>query len=228
MNNSETKRAVVLLSGGMDSVTCLAIARDEEYDVFSLAFDYGQRHRRELDLAAEQSKTFGARDHKVIKMNLSAIATCALTDLTKAVPKTEKIEGIPATYVPARNTVFLSCGLAWAEVLSAQHIFIGVNQLDFSGYPDCRQEYIAAYEKMANLATKAAVEGLRIKIQTPLLNMNKVEIIQKGLALGVDYGRTHTCYDPTDAGLACGACPACRLRLHAFAQLQMDDPLGYE
>ncbi|KMP11061.1 7-cyano-7-deazaguanine synthase [Candidatus Nitromaritima sp. SCGC AAA799-C22] len=226
-----TPKTIVLLSGGLDSTTTLALAQSEGYDAFTLSFDYGQRHRVELDRAqklAEQMKTV---EHHVVKIDLRQFGGSALTDSIE-VP-THRSEGdmascIPVTYVPARNTIFLSYALAYAEVKDCADIFIGVNALDYSGYPDCRPEYIAAFERLANLATKSGVEGQRkIKIHTPLIRMTKAEIIRKGLDLGVNYGLTHSCYDPGEAGLACGACDSCLLRLKGFKEAGVEDPLEY-
>ncbi len=220
-------RAVVLLSGGMDSTTCLALAASQGRAVYSLAFDYGQRHRFELQLAARQARAFGVREHRVVRLDLAGIARSALTDAAIAVPKHEPPGGVPPTYVPARNAVFLSLGVAWAEVLGAGELFIGVNQVDYSGYPDCRGDFVAAFERMANLATRSGTEGRPLRVRAPLLDMDKAAIIRLGLELGVDYAQTHSCYDPTGDGLACGACPACRLRLQAFAALGRADPARY-
>jgi len=228
---SDRNSAVVLLSGGLDSTTVAAIARSHTFRLFALSFNYGQRHSIELESAARVAKSLGAEQHLIVDIDLRAIGGSALTDSSE-VPKERSIEemasGIPITYVPARNTIFLSFALAWAEVLGAQDIFIGVNALDYSGYPDCRPEYIEAFEKMARLATKAGVEGrLRLKIHTPLIAMTKAEIIRTGLQLGVDYSLTHSCYDPTAEGLACGKCDSCRLRLKGFAEAGVSDPLRY-
>ncbi|WP_298437577.1 7-cyano-7-deazaguanine synthase QueC [Geobacter sp.] len=222
-----SKKAVVLYSGGLDSTTCLALARAEGFEPYAMSFSYGQRHRHELEVARANARHFGAAEHLVVEFDLRKVGGSALTaDI--AVPKEGVGEEIPVTYVPARNTIFLSFALGWAEVLGAFDIFIGVNALDYSGYPDCRPEYIAAYEKMANLATKAGVEGTgRFRIHTPLIHLSKAEIIQKGLGLGVDYGRTHSCYDPTPEGLACGLCDSCRLRLKGFAEAGAADPVKY-
>lgn len=220
------KRAVILVSGGLDSTTVLAMARAAGYDCYTLSFDYGQCHRAEL-LAAEQvSATLGDIEHKVVKLNLDSIGGSALTDANIAVPE-EETQGIPVTYVPARNTVFLSIALGWAEVLGAHDIFIGVNAVDYSGYPDCRPEYIAAFETMANLATRAGVEGQPITIHTPLMEMGKGDIIKAGAALGVDYSLTVSCYQATDTGLACGKCDSCRLRSQGFADASLSDPTRY-
>ncbi len=221
------KKAVVLYSGGLDSTTCLAIAKAEGYLPHAMSFAYGQRHKAELRMAEENAKLMGAVEHLLVDFDLRKIGGSALTSDIQ-VPKSGVGNDIPVTYVPARNTIFLSFALGWAEVLGAFDIFIGVNALDYSGYPDCRPEYIAAFEKMANLATKAAVEGAgRYAIHTPLIHLTKAEIIRKGLDLGVDYGRTHSCYDPTPDGLACGRCDSCRLRLKGFAGAGAEDPLPY-
>lgn len=221
------KKAVVLYSGGVDSTTCLAIAGAEGYEPYAMSFSYGQRHQAELLVAKENAKAMGASEHLVVEFDLRKIGGSALTSSIE-VPKTGVGSDIPVTYVPARNTIFLSFALGWAEVLGAFDIFIGVNALDYSGYPDCRPEYIAAFEQMANLATKAAVEGAgRYTVHTPLIHLTKGEIIRKGLSLGVDYGRTHSCYDPTPEGLACGLCDSCRLRLKGFAEAGVEDPVTY-
>ncbi|MFB3926087.1 MAG: 7-cyano-7-deazaguanine synthase QueC [Syntrophales bacterium] len=226
------KKAVVLSSGGIDSTTAMAIAREEGYDIYSLSFRYGQRHVRELEAAARIAKAFGARQHLVIDIDLGKIGGSALTgDI--AVPKSRTEEEmqreIPVTYVPARNTVFLSCALAWAEVIGAADIFIGVNAIDYSGYPDCRPEYIRSFEKMANLAIKAAVEGkVKINIRAPLIHMSKAEIIRKGVELGVDYSFTHSCYDPRPDGRACGQCDSCILRKKGFREAAIADPTAYQ
>jgi len=222
-----TKKAVVLYSGGLDSTTCMAIARAQGYEPYAMSFAYGQRHSHELDVARANARHFGARDHLVVEFDYRQVGGSALTS-DMAVPKEGVGDDIPVTYVPARNTIFLSFALGWAEVLSAFDIFIGVNALDYSGYPDCRPEYIAAFETMANLATKAGVEGSgRFVIHTPLISLSKAEIITKGHALGVDYGRTHSCYDPGENGIACGLCDSCRLRLKGFAEAGMTDPAQY-
>ncbi|OHB25750.1 MAG: 7-cyano-7-deazaguanine synthase QueC [Desulfuromonadaceae bacterium GWC2_58_13] len=226
---SNPKKAVVLYSGGLDSTTCMAIARDRGFAPCAMSFAYGQRHSIELDKAKEYAPRIGAVKHHLVEIDLRRIGGSALTsDL--AVPKDGVQEGeIPVTYVPARNTIFLSFALGWAEVLGAFDIFIGVNALDYSGYPDCRPEYIAAFEAMANLATRAAVEGIgRYRIHTPLIDLSKADIIRRGLALGVDYALTHSCYDPTPAGLACGQCDSCRLRLKGFAEVGISDPVAYQ
>ncbi|HXV21096.1 MAG TPA: 7-cyano-7-deazaguanine synthase QueC [Desulfuromonadales bacterium] len=221
------KKAVVLYSGGLDSTTCLAIARAEGFAPCAMSVAYGQRHAVELARAKEYAAQVGVEEHLVVDFDLRRIGGSALTaDI--AVPKEGVGSDIPVTYVPARNTIFLAFALGWAEVLGAFDIFIGVNALDYSGYPDCRPEYIAAFETMANLATKAAVEGQgRYRIHTPLIHLTKAETIRRGVALGVDYALTHSCYDPTPAGLACGECDSCRLRLKGFAEAGLPDPVPY-
>ena len=228
---TDRQKAVVLLSGGLDSTTSMAIARSQGFRLFALSFDYGQRHSIELESAAKIAKSLSAEQHLVLEINMRAIGGSALTDHIE-VPKErstrDMASGIPSTYVPARNTIFLSFALAWAEVLEAMDIFIGVNALDYSGYPDCRPEYIESFEKMANLATKAGVEGrLRIKIHAPLISMTKADIIRAGLELGVDYSLTHSCYDPDANSLPCGKCDSCLLRLKGFADAGATDPLRY-
>jgi 7-cyano-7-deazaguanine synthase len=222
--------AVVLLSGGLDSTTVLAIAADEGFDLYAISFRYGQRHAVELDAAREISSRAGVREHVEAEIDLRFFGGSALTAEIE-VPKERELaamsDGIPITYVPARNTVFLSFALAWAEVVGADNIFMGVNALDYSGYPDCRPEYIAAYEQMANLATKRGVEGHRLTIHTPLIELTKAQIIQRGLALGVDYSLTRSCYDPSPAGEACGSCDSCKLRLRGFAANGISDPAPY-
>ncbi len=222
-----SRKAVVLYSGGLDSTTCLAIAKAEGYDPYAISFAYGQRHRMELEFAKASAPLLGAVEHLVVEFDLRKLGGSALTaDI--AVPKEGVGDYIPVTYVPARNTIFLSFALGWAETLEAFDIFIGVNALDYSGYPDCRPEYIAAFETMANLATKAGVEGKgRFSVHTPLINLTKAQIIGKGASLRVDFSRTHSCYDPTPAGLACGLCDSCRLRLKGFAEAGLKDPLRY-
>jgi len=220
------KKAVILVSGGLDSTTALAIARSEGYDCYTMSFDYGQRHRVELFAAERTAKAMGAVAHKVINLDLRTIGGSALTDESIAVPEHETA-GIPITYVPARNTVFLSIALGWAEVLGAEDIFIGVNAVDFSGYPDCRPEYIAAFEKMANLATRAGAEGGHLKIRTPLIDLSKGDIIKLGMSLGVDYSLTVSCYQANDKGEACGKCDSCRLRKSGFEQAGIVDPTLY-
>lgn len=226
ISEKQKKRAVVLLSGGMDSSTCLAIATSEGYQCYTLAFDYGQRHGMELAMAAFQARAFAAADHRVIKVDLRAIGGSALTDRID-VPKDEPGPGIPPTYVPARNAVFLSLGCAFAEVVSAQDLFIGVNQVDYSGYPDCRKDFLDAFESMANLATRMGREGRQIRIRAPLLNLEKAEIIARGLEHGVDFRYTFTCYDPGPDKKPCGSCPSCRLRLAGFERAGLADPLEY-
>jgi 7-cyano-7-deazaguanine synthase len=227
----EAKKAVVLLSGGLDSATALAIARSEGFDPHAMTFRYGQRHEVEIEAARRVAAHFGVRQHVTVQFDLRQFGGSALTgDL--AVPKgrapEEMGQGIPVTYVPARNTIFLSFALAWAEVLGSSDIFLGVNILDYSGYPDCRPEYIAAYERMANLATRAGVEGRqRLTIHTPLIRLTKAKIIRRGLDLGVDYTLTSSCYDPSPAGEACGQCDACLLRLKGFAENGVPDPIRY-
>lgn len=220
------KKAVVLVSGGLDSATVLATAVAQGYECYALSFDYGQRQISELKAAGDVAKKHGAKEHKVIRLGLNDFGGSALTDHDIDVPEDEA-DGIPVTYVPARNTVFLSIALAWAEVLEAQHIFIGVNAVDYSGYPDCRPEFINAYEVMANLATKAGVEGNKLHIETPLLNLTKAEIIKSGIAAGVDYSLTVSCYQADDEGRACGVCDSCRLRAKGFSDAGVADPTRY-
>lgn len=221
------RKAVILYSAGLDSTTCLAIARDQGFVPYAISFDYGQRHHHELDLARANAKKLGAVEHLVVAFDLRQVGGSALTSEIE-VPKEGVGNDIPVTYVPARNTIFLSFALGWAEVLGAYDIFIGVNALDYSGYPDCRPEYIDAYQRMANLATKAGVEGTgHFTIHTPLINLTKAEIIKQGTALGVDYSQTHSCYDPTPDGLSCGQCDSCRLRLKGFSEAGLRDPLRY-
>jgi 7-cyano-7-deazaguanine synthase len=226
----KAQRAVILLSGGVDSSTTLAIAREEGYETYALSFRYGQRHDKEILAAQNVAEYFGVKKHIILDIDLKSFGGSALTD-DIPVPKNrdalEMSDQIPVTYVPARNTIFLSFALAWAEVLKAHDIFIGVNALDYSGYPDCRPEYIETYEKMANLATKAGVEGAALKIHTPLINMTKAEIIKTGLGLGVDFSLTTTCYDPSSSGAACGECDACILRLKGFQENRIVDPIAY-
>jgi len=224
--------AIVLLSGGLDSATTLAIAKDKGFQIVTLSFDYGQRHRVELDRASILSGRMGAVEHKVIEIDLKQFGQSALTAAIDVPAHRSEIEmagGIPITYVPARNTIFLSYALAYAEVRLAHDIFIGVTAVDYSGYPDCRPEYISAYETMANLATKVGVEGeKRLKIHTPLIDLTKARIIEQGLQLGVDYGLTHSCYDPDDTGTACGVCDSCQLRLKGFKEAGVEDPVEYQ
>ncbi len=226
---SSLKRAVILLSGGLDSATCLAIARNQGFETHTVAFRYGQRHQYELQRAQLISEKLNATSHRIVDIDLAQFGGSALTDAAIDVPKSETVESIgeaiPVTYVPARNTVFLSLSLAFAETVDAKDIFIGVNSLDYSGYPDCRPEFIQAFERMANLATKAGVEeSQRLKIHTPLIDLTKAEIIAKGMELGVDYGLTLSCYDPGDAGLPCQHCDACLLRARGFATNGIQDP----
>ncbi|MFT5482664.1 MAG: 7-cyano-7-deazaguanine synthase [Halieaceae bacterium] len=221
-----SKKAVVLLSGGLDSATVLAIALAEGYDCYALSFDYGQRHCAELTAAASIAEAMGATAYKVVSLNLNSIGGSALTDMDIAVPEAET-EGIPITYVPARNTVFLSIALGWAEVLGAHDIFIGVNAVDYSGYPDCRPEFIAAFEQVANLATREGVEGSPMRIKTPLMDMTKAQIIQCGMELHVDYATTVSCYQADERGRACGRCESCRLRQQGFEQAGVADPTHY-
>ncbi|HJV64632.1 MAG TPA: 7-cyano-7-deazaguanine synthase QueC [Geomonas sp.] len=221
------KKAVILYSGGLDSTTCLAIAKAEGYAPYAMSFSYGQRHQQELAVAKRNARPMGAVDHLLVEFDLRKMGGSALTS-DIAVPKEGVGDNIPVTYVPARNTIFLSFALGWAETMGAFDIFIGVNALDYSGYPDCRPEFIAAYETMANLATKAGVEGQgKIKIHTPLISLSKADIIRKGLSLGVDYSLTHSCYDPAEDGAACGLCDSCRLRLKGFAEAGLLDPVRY-
>lgn len=225
------QKAVVLSSGGLDSTTTMAIAKAEGYELYSLSYRYGQRHFLELEAADKVAHALRAKEHLIIDIDLRKIGGSALT-ANIAVPKArseeEMAQSIPITYVPARNTIFLSYALAWAEVLGARDIFLGVNAIDYSGYPDCRPEYIEAFERMANLATKAAVEGhIRLTIHTPLINMTKAEIIRQGIALGVDYSLTHSCYDPTPDGAACGLCDSCLLRKKGFKEVGLHDPVRY-
>jgi len=223
----EQRNAVVLLSGGLDSATVLALANRQAYRCHALSFDYGQRHRAELAAAAALARQLGAVEHRVVKIDLAAFGGSALTDPAHAVP-TQASSGIPITYVPARNTVFLALALAWAEVLPARDIFIGVNAIDYSGYPDCRPEFIEAFETVANLGTKAGVSGEHFQIHAPLVQLAKAEIIRAGTQLGVDYGLTISCYQADDAGRACGQCDACRLRAEGFAAAGISDPTHYQ
>lgn len=226
------KKAVVLLSGGLDSATTLAIARREGFACYALTFRYGQRHGREVDAARKVARSLGAVEHRVAEIDLRAFGGSALTDTQIQVPKDRADLGasadIPVTYVPARNTIFLSYALVWAEVLGAFDLFLGVNSTDYSGYPDCRAEFIAAFEQMANLATAAAVQGKgRYRIHTPIIDMTKAQIIRTGTELGVDYSLTHSCYDPDPQGRSCGRCDSCRLRLKGFAEARLKDPIEY-
>ncbi len=221
------KPAVILLSGGLDSATCLAIARSQGFACYCLSFDYGQRHNVELQAAERVAKVLGASEQRTINFGLAQFGGSALTDTRIAVPTSGVQPGIPVTYVPARNTIMLSLALAWAEVLGSRDIFVGVNAVDYSGYPDCRPEYIAAFEKMANLATRAGVEGARLSIHAPLMALSKAEIIRLGTNLGVDYGLTVSCYQADADGRACGACDSCRLRAEGFAAAGVADPTRY-
>jgi 7-cyano-7-deazaguanine synthase len=224
------KRAVVLLSGGIDSTTALAIAMAERYEAYALSFDYGQRHQIEVEAARRVASSLGSKEHRVAKIDLRVFGGSALTDNVE-VPKqrseTEIAHGIPITYVPARNTIFLAYALAWAEVISANHIFLGVNAIDYSGYPDCRPEFIEAFETLANLGTKAGIEGKHFDIHTPLIKFSKAEIIGKANELGIDLGLTHSCYDPSPEGVACGECDSCLLRLKGFHEAGIKDPIRY-
>jgi 7-cyano-7-deazaguanine synthase len=230
MDGQQGRRAVVLLSGGLDSTTTLAVARAAGYDCYCLSFAYGQRQSIELEMAAANAARFQAKQHLVLRLDLGRIGGSALTTdlpVPKGRSSPEMTAAIPVTYVPARNTIFLSHALAWAEVLGARDIFIGVNALDYSGYPDCRPEFLAAFERTANLGTKAGVEGESFRIHAPLLHLKKKEIILRGVTLGVDHAATHSCYDPDPAGRACGACDSCTLRLKGFAEAGMKDPVVY-
>ena len=222
-----SSRAVVLLSGGLDSATCLASAVAQGFSAYCLSFDYGQRHRAELEAAQRVAQALGATAHRTLKLDLNQFGGSALTDLSLDVPTAGVQPGIPITYVPARNTIMLSLALAWAEVLGANDIFVGVNAVDYSGYPDCRPEYIAAFQAMANLATKAGVEGQILRIHTPLIDLSKAEIIRMGHELGVDYALTVSCYQADHAGRACGVCDSCRLRQAGFAAAELPDPTRY-
>ena len=220
-------KAVCLLSGGLDSSTCLGVARRDGFECYALSFDYGQRHRIELEAASKVARHFGVREHRVVRIDLRAFGGSALTD-DIAVPKDSLAPGIPITYVPARNTIFLSYAMAWAEVLECSDIFIGVNAIDYSGYPDCRPEFIAAFETMANLATKAGVEGrTKLHIHTPLAQLGKAGIVKLAAEVGVDLGITHSCYDPDENGRSCGHCDSCLLRLKGFEEAGLSDPLLY-
>ena len=224
------KHAVVLLSGGLDSATTLAITLANGYEAYALSFDYGQRHEREIEAARRVAKALGAKEHRIAKIDLRIFRGSALTDnvdVPKGRPEKEITAGIPVTYVPARNTIFLAYALAWAEVLGAGHIFLGVNAIDYSGYPDCRPEFIAMFETLANIATKAGVEGHRVQIHAPLIKLSKAEIIRKATDMGVDLSLTHSCYDPTPEGLACGQCDSCQLRLKGFREAGFTDPIAY-
>ena len=221
------QKAVVLVSGGLDSSTVLAMAMQQSYQCFTLSFDYGQRHRSELEAAVRVSRLMNVTEHKVVKLDLGSIGGSALTDTNIEVPEKETA-GIPVTYVPARNTVFLSVALGWAEVLGARKIFLGVNAVDYSGYPDCRPEYISSFESMANLATRAGVEGQALTIEAPLINLTKADIIRAGISLDVDYSQTVSCYQANLDGLACGKCDSCRLRAQGFDQAGIADPTRYQ
>ena len=225
------KKAVILVSGGLDSATVLAIAREQGFETYALSFDYGQRHRSELVASANVAKAIGAAEHRILKLDLTGWGGSALTDNNIAVPTssvpTAPTAGIPVTYVPARNTIFLSLALAWAETLGATDIFAGMNAVDYSGYPDCRPEYIAAFQTMARLATKSGVEGGAITIHTPIIKMTKADIVREGTRLGVDYAMTVSCYQADASGLACGVCDSCRLRREGFAAAGVSDPTRY-
>ena len=225
------KRAVVALSGGLDSATALAICRQEGFEAYALSFRYGQRHAREIEAAREVARSLGAVEHRVAEFDLRAFGGSALTaeiEVPKQRSDTEMGAGVPITYVPARNTIFLSFALAWAEVLGAQDIYIGVNAIDYSGYPDCRPEFIRAFEQLASLGTRAGLEeGARFQIHAPLISLSKAEIIRRGMSLGVDYSLTHSCYDPVSDGLACGECDSCQLRLKGFREAGFVDPIQY-
>ncbi len=223
---ADEPKAVVLLSGGLDSATALALARNDNFSCYALTFDYGQRHRVELEAAKRVAQSLGVVDHRVVKFDLSWMGGSALTDKSIAVP-TAPTEGIPVTYVPARNTVFLSIALGWAEVLGARDLYIGANAVDYSGYPDCRPEYMRAFEQLANLGTRTGVLGERFRLHTPLMHMRKAEIIRTGARLGVDYNLTISCYDPDEAGHACGVCDSCRFRAQGFAAAGVPDPTPY-
>ena len=224
------KHAVLLLSGGLDSTTTLAIAIASGYEVYALSFDYGQRHQHEVEAARRVAKALGAREHRIAKIDLRVFGGSALTadvDVPKSRSEAEIGAGIPSTYVPARNTIFLAYALGWAEILGAGHIFLGVNAIDYSGYPDCRPEFILLFETLANTGTKAGVEGRRFQIHTPLIKLSKAEIVRKAVELEVDLSLTHSCYDPTPAGLACGRCDSCLLRLKGFREAGVSDPIQY-
>ena len=227
MNNSANKNAIILLSGGLDSITVLAYAKQQGYGCYALSFDYGQRHNAELEAAKKIANDYQVIEHKIMRLGLDSIGGSALTDEHIAVPHSPQ-QGIPVTYVPARNTIFLSFALGWAEVLDVHDVFIGVNAVDYSGYPDCRPEFIKAFQDMANLATKAGVEGHAITIHTPLIDLSKAQIIEQGLNLGVDYSSTVSCYAADRQGRACGTCDACRLRKAGFAALGVPDPTRYQ
>ena len=225
------KKAVILLSGGLDSTTCLAIAKSKNYSLYALSFRYGQRHEFEIGAAKKCARIYKVRDHVILDINLRAFGGSALTDNIDVPKKGKNIKDgneIPVTYVPARNTIFLSFALAYAETIKSHDVFIGVNALDYSGYPDCRPEYIKSFETMSNLATKAGVQGKsKMQIHTPLIDLGKSEIIEKGIELGVDYGKTHSCYDPDRKGISCGLCDACILRKEGFRKAKINDPIAY-
>ncbi len=223
-----SKKAVVLVSGGLDSATCLAIARDSDFETYALSFDYGQRHKIELEAAKKLAKSLGAKEHKIVKLSIEELGGSALTDKNIAVPDYKDSDQIPITYVPARNTVFLSIALGWAEILGVNNIFIGISAVDYSGYPDCRPEFITAFEKLANLATKAGVEGNKFKINTPLLELSKAETILTGIKLGVDYALTISCYQADREGRACGKCDSCYFRKIGFQGANIEDPTIYK
>src|SRR5437773_1115444 len=227
---NEQRHAVILLSGGIDSTATLAIAIAEGYEVYALSFDYGQRHQIETETARRVADSLGAKEHRVAKIDLRVFGGSALTDdvdVPKQRPESEIAHGIPITYVPARNTIFLAYALAWAEVIPANDIFLGVNAIDYSGYPDCRPEFIEGFENLASIGTKAGVEGRRFQIHTPLIKFSKADIIRKAVELGVDLSLTHSCYDPTSEGLACGGCDSCLLRLKGFSNAGIKDPIRY-
>jgi 7-cyano-7-deazaguanine synthase len=227
MTDSQRRRAIVLLSGGLDSATTLAIARAEGFDCLALSFAYGQRHQIELAAARHVAKAFSVEEHRKLDIDLAAFGGSALTDPRIEVPELPQ-EGIPVTYVPARNTIFLSLALGWAEVMEVYDIFIGVNAVDYSGYPDCRAEFIRAFETMANLATRAGIEGRPVHIHTPLIDLSKADIIRRGVAAGIDFSRTISCYQPDPQGRACGRCDSCRLRRQGFSDAGLDDPTRYQ
>jgi len=221
------KRAVVLVSGGLDSATTLALARKKNFECFALSIDYGQRHRVELECATRIAAALGARAHKVVGLDLTTFGGSALTDQSIPVPTASRSGGIPSTYVPARNTIMLSLALAWAEVIDSRDIFIGANAVDYSGYPDCRPAYLQAYEAMANLATRAGVEGAKLRVHAPLVDFSKAKIIQTGVELGVDFSQTLSCYQPNETGSACGQCDSCTIRRRGFEEAGIADPTSY-
>lgn len=228
MANNRPRRAVVLLSGGLDSATCLAIAKQSGFDCHCMSVDYGQRHAAELAAAARVATNLGATEHRVVHLDIGQFGGSALTDAAITVPTGGVAPGIPVTYVPARNTIMLSLALGWAEILGAQDIFVGVNAVDYSGYPDCRPAFIQAFEALANLATKAAVEGHHLSLHAPLIDLSKADIIQRGISLGVDYAQTVSCYQADETGSACGLCDACRLRREGFILAGIPDPTKYK